>query len=71
MSSRLLSLLLADTRCKVCAAVSSLDEAEQAEWHSALHDKRVAHSAVVRLLRSEYGVQVDESSVRRHRQNHE
>jgi hypothetical protein len=71
MSSRLLSLLLADTRCKVCAAVSSLDEAEQFEWHGALNDKRVTHAAVVRLLRSEYAVDVDEASVRRHRQNHE
>ena len=58
--------------CKLCTFIQSRPEAEQAEWHTELSKPvtAVGNTAVVRALRRRL-VELDEHSVRRHRERHE
>ena len=73
MSGSLHDELAGDTNlpCKVCSYLSTLTAAEAAEWgrELALPIKVVGNTAVVIAL-ARRGVQVTETSVRRHRAKH-
>lgn len=65
-------LTAGSSACKVCTFLANLPESESAaEWVTelALPATIVSHTAVMRALRKR-GVEVTESSIKRHRSNH-
>ena len=59
------------TSCKLCAFLRTLSPTYQQAWVSelALPASKISHLAVVAALKDR-GVDIEESSVRRHRRNH-
>jgi hypothetical protein len=62
---------LNDHSCKVCVFLSQLSPDLEEEWvrELALPVKEIGNTAIVRAL-ARRGIQIDETSVRRHRRNH-